>query len=249
MLLFLYGMYSFPVLCQYSPKKKAPNYFGFQYKPLIPISVVGDRPFEMTEGNFLTTVTPTLGYTFGGVVRIGLTELLAIETGLARTKRNFLLEHEVQDSSLFATNTLGFISMEIPVNFLVYIKLGNDLFMNTSMGTSIIFYPSNVQTRVIPEGIHQFIFEGRRVAFFSLDVNANVGFEYRTEKRGVFYLGMSGRIPLTPVLNIAAEYRYDTQGLVAFDQIRGATVSLDLKYFLPYTKPKGEQVKKGPIVQ
>ena len=87
------------------------------------------------------------------------------------------------------------------------------------------------------------------MSFFSADVNANVGFEFRTPKNGIFYIGASGKIPLTPVLRIATEYRYDTEKFVAFSEIQGAQVSLDFKYFIPYTKTKGTQFKGGPIEQ
>lgn len=230
-------------------KKEADNYFGFQYKPLIPVSVVGDRPFDLGEGAFNSTITPRLGYTYGGVVRIGINELMAIETGISYTKRNFSIDYEVPDSSLYASDGLSYINFDIPVNFLVYIKLSDKFYMNSSLGTSFIYYPSNVRTVINPEGIHQFIFEGRRVSFFSADINANVGFELRTEKNGIFYIGMSGKIPLSPVLEIATEYRYDTQKLVAFSEIQGAQVSLDFKYFIPYVPTKGPQFKGGPIDQ
>ena len=87
------------------------------------------------------------------------------------------------------------------------------------------------------------------MSFFSADINANVGFEFRTEKKGIFYLGASGKIPLSPVLRIATEYRYDTEKFVAFSEIQGAQVSLDLKYFIPYIKNKGPQYNGGPIEQ
>lgn len=234
---------------QLEKKKKAENHFGFLYKPLIPVSVVGDRPFDLGVAPFNSTITPRLGYTYGAVVRIGMTELLAIETGISYTKRNFQIDYEVPDSSIMANDGLSYINFEIPVNFLVYIKLSDQFYMNSSLGTSLIYYPSNVRTVVNPEGLHQFIFEGRRVSFFSADINANVGFEFRTEKKGIFYLGASGKIPLSPVLRIATEYRYDTEKFVAFSEIQGAQVSLDLKYFIPYIKNKGPQYNGGPIEQ
>lgn len=245
----LFVLVPFDGITQSISKEKSDNYFGFQYKPLIPVGVVGDRPFDISEGPFNSTVSSRLGYTYGGVVRIGITELLAIETGISYTKRRFSIDYEVPDSSLAASDGLSYINFDIPVNFLVYIKLSEKFYMNSSLGTSLIYYPSNVRTVLNPEGIHQFIFEGRRLSFFSADVNANVGFEFRTPKNGIFYIGASGKIPLSPVLRIATEYRYDTEKFVAFSEIQGAQVSLDFKYFIPYIKTKGTQFKGGPIEQ
>ncbi|MEX1191490.1 MAG: outer membrane beta-barrel protein [Brumimicrobium sp.] len=247
LLIVFYTVVETPCLSQW--EKKSQNYFGFQFKPLIPFGFVGDRPFDLTEGNFETTISPTFGYSYGGVVRIGLSELLAIETGLNYTKRNFRADYSLPDSNIVDTDEIGFINFELPINFLVYIKLGNKTFMNTSMGASANFNPSNVRSTSTPEGAHLFVFEGRRNAFFTYDVNANVGFEYRTEKDGFFYLGISGKLPLVPVFQIATEYRNDTHSQVAFGQVEGATFSIDIKYFFHNARKRGVQPNKGPIEQ
>ena len=225
------------------------NFFGFQYRPLIPLNVVGDRPFDMEENGFTTTVSSRLGYNFGGIVRAGITDLMSIETGLGYTKRNYNLDFSVPDSNLQATNRIGFVNFDIPVNLLVYIKLGNDFFMNASLGASLNFYPSNVRTIVNPSSQHVFIFEGRRGGFFSNEVNANIGFEYRTQMSGIFYVGISGKIPVQPIFIVASEYRYDTQRNVSFGQVDGFTFSLDFKYFIHNPPKKGVQYKPGPIEQ
>ncbi len=230
-------------------KSEAQNFFGFQYRPLIPLGLVGDRPFDIDTNSFKTTVSSRLGYNYGGVVRIGLNKNLAIETGLSYTKRNFNLDFSVADSNVVGKNTVGIINYDIPVNLLAYIQLGQQAFMNASLGGSLNFYPSNVQTRIVPSGKHMFIFEGRRFAFFNTDVNGNVGFEYRTERSGIFYVGISGKLPIQPIFWIASEYRHDTYRLVGFDQIDGATFSIDLKYFFHKPPQRGIQYKPGPIEQ
>jgi len=232
--------------------KKTQNYFGFLFKPLIPFGIVGDRPFEMTDieiGNFETTISPSFGYTYGGVVRIGLTELLAIESGINYTKRNFRADYRLPDSNIVAKDQVGFVNFEIPLNFLVYIKLSERFYMNTSLGASANYNPSNIRSLTNPEGAHLFIIEGRRFNFFTFDVNANVGFEFRTEKKGFFYLGISGKLPLVPAFQIATEYRNDLHSQVAYSRVEGATFAIDLKYFFHNTKNKGKQFKPGPIEQ
>lgn len=229
--------------------RKSENYFGFQYKPLIPIGIVGDRPFSMEDASFTTTVTPILGYNYGGIVRVGMTEKMALETGLSYTKRNFRLNYEVADSNVVSQTGVGFVNYDIPLNWLIYIQLGKEVYANASLGLSLNFYPSNIRKTDTPFGQHLFIFEGRRGGFFSLDVNSNVGFEYRTKDKGIFYLGLSGKLPIQPILLIASEYRYDTHSQVTFDQIDGATVSLDLKYFFHRPSKRGVQFEGGPVEQ
>lgn len=250
LILFIIIVFIGTVEFSYAQRKQSvTNYFGFQYRPLIPVKVVGDRPFSMQEESFLTTVTPVFGYNYGGLVRVGLTEQMAIETGMSYTKRNFRLDYTVSDSNVVAENRVGFVNYDIPVNWLVYIRLGQDFYANASMGMSLNFYPSNVRTTTSPFGKHLFIFEGRRGGFFSLDVNSNVGFEYRTKEKGVFYVGFSGKLPLQPILLIASEYRHDTFSQVTFEKIEGATVSLDFKYFFHRPTNRGVQFKGGPIEQ
>lgn len=230
-------------------RTKAENFFGVQVKPLIPIGLVGDRPFDITENGFETTISPMLGYSYGGVVRVGITELLAIETGLNYIRRNYEASYSVPDSNVYAQDELGYVSFEMPVNFLVYIKLGNQLFMNVGIGASGNFNASNIKSQINPEGKHIFIFEGRRTNYFDFNANADVGFEYRTVKNGTFYLGLSGRVPFSPTMAIATEYQYGTNQEVAFGVVEGSTFSLSLKYFFHNARNKGVQFQKGPIEQ
>lgn len=231
-------------------RQNVENYFGFQFKPLIPFGLVGDRPFDMEQESFSTTVSPAFGYSYGGVVRVGLSDLLAIETGINYAKRNFNLDYEVADSNIVGNDDFGFVNFEVPVNFLVYIKLSRQAFMNTSIGASANYNPSNIRTDSNPSGAHLFIFEGQRLAFFNFHANANVGFEYRTKENGIFYFGISGRIPFSPLMRVAAEYSYDTYELVSFGMVEGSTFSFDLKYFFHnQNRKKGTQFKGGPIEQ
>lgn len=232
--------------------KMSENHFGFLFKPLIPFGVVGDRPFDIVDeqiGNFETTISPIFGYTYGGAVRIGISERMAIESGINYTKRNFRADYNLPDSSITGTDEVGFVNFEVPVNFLVYIKLGQKFYMNTSLGASVNYNPSNIRSLINPSDAHLFILEGRRFQFFNYDVNANVGFEYRTEKKGYFYLGISAKLPLIPAFQLATEYRNDLHSQVAYGQVEGATFSFDIKYFFYNAQNKGTQFKPGPIEQ
>lgn len=237
--------------CAFGQRKEKPeNYFGFQFRPLIPLNVVGDRPFDMVKDEFESTISSRFGYSYGGVIRAGVSRQISIETGINYTKRNYGLDFRVPDSNLTAFNTVGFVNYDIPANLLVYIMLDKKLFMNASLGGSLNFYPSNVRTLKNIEGTpHLFIMEGRRAAFFSTDINSNIGFEYRTEKMGIFYLGISGKLPLQPIFLIATEYRNDTYRKVAIDKIDGATFSIDLKYFFHQPTKKGIQYHPSIIEQ
>ncbi|MFA5574373.1 MAG: outer membrane beta-barrel protein [Brumimicrobium sp.] len=232
-----------------SHRVRSENFFGLQFRPLIPLGMVGDKTFTISEGELESTIKPIFGYSYGGVVRVGITELLAIETGLNYTKRRYQADHAVVDSNVYASEKLGYVSFEVPLNLLIYVKLGNQFYMNVAGGASVNYNPSNIRSPkpLNPFGIHLFIFEGRRYNHFDFHANAEVGFEFRSEKLGTFYLGMNGRIPFNKVLQIATEYRHDTHSVVAYGDITGATFSVSIKYFLPNIKKRGEQPVKGPI--
>lgn len=230
-------------------KQNPPSYFGLFYRPILPIGIVGDKDFTITEQGFSTTISPKLGYSFGGTVRVGLTKLISLETGIGYTRRNYKLDFAVPDSNIVADNDFGIINFDVPINALIYIQLTEEIYMNTSLGVSALFNPSDIRTSINPEGKHVFIQEGRRRNHFTFEINANVGFEYRTKKDGFFYLGGFGKIPFGPIFQLAAEYRYDTESIVAFGDVEGATIGLELKYFFHNSKKKGVQFVDGPIEQ
>lgn len=233
-----------------SHKVKPENFFGIQFRPLIPLGMVGDRPFVIRNDNFESKISSAFGYSYGATVRIGITELLSIETGINLNQRNFKTEYSVADSNLYAKHTVGYLSFDVPANLLVYVKLGEQFYMNVAGGASMNYNPSNIRKVLTPDEFAKdvFIFEGLRRRYFSFNANAEVGFEYRTYNAGIFYLGMYGRVPFGKVLEIATEYRYDTYSSVAFGEIKGATFALSLKYFFHNTKQKkGPQRQKGPI--
>lgn len=237
----------------FSQKKKkntsTENFFGLTYKPLIPFGLVGDKPVDIQIESFTTNVKPTFGYTFGANIRAGITKLLAIETGILYTRKNYLTNFNLADSSLTAENNFGIINFDIPINLLVYIQLGEKLYANTALGVSLTYNPSNIRTQINPEGANLFIIQASRRGFFSGELNANVGFEYRTEKDGFFYLGFAGKIPFEPLLRVVSIYENDDYTIFNGAELSGATFALDLKYFFHNTKNKGRQFVKGPIEQ
>ena len=82
------------------------------------------------------------------------------------------------------------MSYEIPIQGLIYIRLSEDLYMNTSLGIAVNWYASDVRS-VGPNGILVQTSERAQWANFSL--LANIGFEYRTKNReqgmSIFFTG------------------------------------------------------------
>lgn len=249
LILALFGIFSNNLSFAQVKKEKVNSYFGLQFKPLIPGDFLGESSMTLQNGGFSAKYTQQFGYSFGASVRIGITDLISIETGINQVLRNYSIDYAFTDSSISATDNFGIMSYDIPMNALVYIKLSDEFYMNASLGGSLVYNPSNVAKLTFPGGLHEFIHEGRRRSRVGFEINANVGFEWRTEKAGFFYVGASGRIPIRPIFDVASAWGYQTstEQIVAIGEMNGTYLSFDLRYYLPNIKNKGNQPLKGPI--
>jgi hypothetical protein len=234
---------------QSKPKKRDrfPSYFGIQVRPVFPSSYVGEPNLTLTNAEFSTTVSQKLGYSFGGTVRAGLTKLLAFETGINFTQRQYVVSMSVADSNVYARNDLSFISYDVPINALVYVQLSKKIYMNASLGAALTFKPTSVGILTLPGGKYSITHTGVVDNKGAIDFNANVGFEFRTEKRGFFYLGGSIRIPFHPLFYLVAEYKYEGYRNTLYGIMDGTFMAIDLKYFFPNIQTKGLQFQDGPI--
>ena len=230
--------------------KGLPSYFGLQIKPLVPGDFLSKSQITVVNETFIGKFSQQYGYSFGAVVRVGLTKLLSLETGINQVKRNYKVDFSLPDSNAFGNTSFGIISYDIPITAMIYIQLSDKLFTNASLGTAGVFYPSNVAATVVANDKYLFVSEGRRNKHLAFEINGNLGFEYRTEKKGFYYLGMSARVPFSPIFTVAASYEYkNSVKNLAIGQVNGAYLSLDLRYFFPSIKNKGEQFNKGPLEQ
>ena len=228
-------------------KVAPPSYFGLHVRTVFPTQFIGTNTLSLESDGFFSTVSQRIGYSFGGTVRAGLTDLIALESGINFTQRYYDISFSVPDSNVSGTGDFGFIEYDIPINALFYIRLSDKWYANASMGLALTFKPTNVQTMEQPFGFHRFIYTGllrRKVGF---DAMANFGFEYRTEKRGFFYIGGSARVPFSPLFDLVASYEW--QGITnrTFGEMDGSFLSIDIKYFFPNIRNKGLQFIEGPI--
>ncbi len=238
-----------------SPKKeRVPSYFGLQVRPVFPTRFIGSPTLNLNTADsdplyVTTTLRQKMGYSFGATVRAGLTKLIALETGINFTQRNFDIDMALPDSSIYGSNDLSFISYDIPINALFYIRLADQWYMNASLGVAMSFSPTNVQAETNPRSVHFFRQTGLVDSKVGFDLNANIGFEFRTEKSGFFYLGGSGRVPFKPIFTLLSEHHYQGYATYIYGDVDGSFLSIDFKYFFPNINNKGTQFKGGPIVQ
>lgn len=225
------------------------NYFGFQTRMIVPSNMIGPNSLTLTKDYFTTTIQQNPGYAFGGVVRLGLSELISIETGLNYVQRIFGITMQQTDSNIVATNTMRFIQYDIPISAVINVKLNKSIYANAFLGLALQNKPSSVGIIDNPIGKHQFFHMGlvdihKKISF---DLMTGAGFEWRIKKSGVFYLGGSARVALAPVFQLIAKYQYVNEERLVFGEVNGSYLSVDLKYFLPYKRASNLIFKPGPI--
>ena len=235
-----------------SEESKFPSYFGFNVRSIIPSTFTGEQSHTISSDYlgkpFTTTFAQKYGYSFGGTIRVGITKLIAFETGINYNQRYFSINSTYLDSGFIEQNTLSFINYEIPLNGLVYIQLSDKIFANVSMGGMLVFNPTEVKKIQYFTGKNNFVHTGELDHKLNFSVNSSIGFEFRTEEKGIFYIGAAAVVPLMPIFNQFNYYRF-SESLLAYNNhsVNGSYVSLDLKFFLPNVKNKGTQFTKGPI--
>ena len=234
---------------QVGKDSKIPYYFGFQVKPLLPTKFIGESSSNFSNQGYDVKISQKVGYSFGAVVRIALTDLIGIETGLNFFQRYYKIDMNLPDSTITTSDDFGFIQYDLPVNALFYIKLSKKWFMNAAIGGSICYKPSSVGSINHPIGKHEFFNIGLvdindKVNF---DLNGNLGFEFRTEKHGFFYLGGCARIQTAPLFNLLSRYRYGTYEVDNYGPVGGSFLAIELKYFIPNTGGNGQNFERGPI--
>jgi hypothetical protein len=200
---------------------------GIQIKPIIPstfftpakTAIQDDVAFDLSLNS---------GFSAGMVVRHGFSDLLAMETGINYVKRKYDLE--ISDGNFNNQSQFRIIGYEIPLSLLVYIRLGEQFFMNVSMGHSLDIFASSVQSNN-----DYFIQKSFRKNLFQSAVIANVGWEYRTPKSGYFYLGASYHRPFSYIYT--SEIKYKGRIDPAVTTLSGNYLTIDLRYFF-YEDPR-----------
>lgn len=219
--------------------QKGVTTFGIQYKPIIPNPIIGTYNQDFSVDNFESSIQQKLGHAFAMVIRQGLNDVVSFETGLAFTQRNFRLDFALQDSGYSAQSKVGIVSYEIPFKGLIFIRLGDYTFMNTAIGASFNYYPSDVSVNVPIKSNQYFLQEGARLNRIQGALLADIGFEYRTKKSGYFYLGTSYNLPFASIITFAMSYEHPPGKTLFIDNIRGSYLTVDFRYYFnekPNTK-------------
>ena len=218
-----------PIACF---SQKGMTTVGLQYKPIFTVSVLGtDKIINDTAGVHVETDLAS-GFSAGMVIRHNFTDLIAFETGINYIKRSYTLkftEPDYEENSKFRI-----IGYEIPIVAMIYVQVGEKTYINGSMGPVIDLFISDIET--FGDNFHHYAFRNHTVM---PAISGNLGFEYRTTKSGIIYLGASFQRPFEYIYVSNYGYYRNNKQVIVSNQLSGYYISVDIRYFFhPYNNKR-----------
>jgi len=200
--------------------------FGLQFKPIFVSDIGGSGPFIQRAGPLSVDVRPSTGYAYGMVIRRGLTKSISVEGGINRVQRNYSYLFKDSDTKFERQLDFGYVNYEIPIKAMIFVRLGEKLFLNNGLGCSLDMYASDV-------GVGDIELESitLRGSWAKVALEGHVGLEYRTKKSGYFYLGGTYHNPFSKVARSLVAYTDSSERRTTVLFLRGGYLTLDLKYF------------------
>ncbi len=223
--------------------------FGIQLRPIIPSKFFNSGTVNVSQGELDMVLDPRVGYNFGMVIRRGFTKFFSVETGINIVRRNYdlSLTHTTYDKTLSIRH--AFVGYELPIQGLIYVQLGDHLWMNASGGVSLDFYPSNTfeQTDDQKDTL-VFVFEQRtnRYNWMQVSLIANYGFEWRTKEKGYIYLGASYHRPFGPIASSRSTFILSGYPVTLASDLSGSYLTVDLRYYFHENPDRKKKMKKSP---
>jgi len=221
--------------------------FGIQYKPIVPVNYFTTNTSVLQNGVDFT-IKQKFGFSGGMVIRKGFSKRWSLEAGINLVKRNFEITITDESSAFTGTSKFSSMSYELPVLGLLYIQLSDEIYMNTAFGFSIDFFPSDIGSEDVFYDHYSL-----RKSWVQPSLLANVGYEFRTKKRGYFYLGISFHRPFFSIYYSNVEYLENGKELEEIDtELKGDYLTLDLRYFFhedPEKKTAKKKKKTGKTIK
>lgn len=208
--------------------------FGIQVKPMIPNSFFTSGTDNIETDAMRVEFQPRLGWNFGMVIRRGITNMWSFETGINMVQRNYTLHIDYAGLKEKQNLDFRYICYEIPVQGIVFVKLGENLFMNASGGFSFDLYPSNVETSNytrVDSTTYDFSQKTWKNKWVQVALLANYGFEWRTRESGYFYFGASYHRPFNYIGITRVVVERNKVPSRADALLRGNYLTADFRYF------------------
>lgn len=213
--------------------------FGLQYKPIISASYfnAGDES-AIWEDGYSSELLPRFGQSLGMVVRCNFRTTFSLETGLNLVNRRYRFTLKNSSINLDDYTTFTLRSYEFPIQLLSYVRIAEQYYINASFGNSFNVFPSDIISFGEKNDLY-FLSTSRRKKMQAAFI-ANLGVEYRTKEKGIFYFGASFHRPWKNTARSFPEYddgtnSFNTEAPSPEDSkyldISGNYFTLDIRYF------------------
>ena len=214
--------------------------FGLQFKPIVPTEVTRTLQESFVQNDITYVNKQRNGYALGMYMRKSFNKRYAIETGINYVVRKYRTTINVPDS-VPLSDSLDFriVGYEIPVTGLIFVKLGEQLYMNNAFGLSFNMFPSDVAAG---NQVYQQI--GRKQGWLQPALLANHGYEFRSKKSGIFYLGATLQLPFWDMYRLTTNYRQEPRNESTPSRLNGTYFTIDLRYAFHEEAEKKSQLNK-----
>lgn len=181
------------------------------------------------------------GFGFGGIIRMKLSDTWNLESGLYYTRRNFRFKINDLMGSFEDEIDVRNVSYEIPLKGLVYIRLGERVFMNVALGASVNFVASDIASYQL-----NYSFKAFKPAWARAGIIGNLGVEYRTPEDGYFYIGASYNQILGDMMITEIDYFRggDPPAYRQRGTLDGTYFAIDFRYFFPIRESSKPEIKR-----
>jgi len=208
---------------------------GFQFRPIFPSEFFQTGTNTVSQNGIDFSISQKPGYNAGMILRRGFKKQLSFETGINYTKRNFSLA--ITDTTFTGRSNFTIIGYDIPVQGMIFLRMSDKIYMNTSLGLSLDMYATNVTTHA-----SYFRHYSKYHSIFQFGALAGLGFEYRTEKSGYFYLGASYHQPFSYFY--LSSILYQPRQEIARMKLAGNFIALDFRYYFHEEAMRPKKSKK-----
>lgn len=217
------------------------NTFGIQYKPIIPFAYFNSYNTIEKSEDFLISVSNRYSNSFGMIIRHDINQTFSIESAINYNQKNYIINIKNQIINLNDKTSFGIRSYEVPLQLLTYVQVSKLWFLNVSFGSSYNIVASDVFSQ--GENTENFFQNTYRKNESHFALLANIGGEYRTLKKGNFYLGISLHRPWNEIARVYPEYEDNINTFnngnfeeKIFIDLSGSFVTVDLRYFFKNKK-------------
>lgn len=201
--------------------------FGIQFKPIISTEVANTGPQSDQVGDITFGLRQKMGYSFGMVIRKGISDQISVESGINFSRRNYELTIQEDSTNFEGVSDFRYAIYEIPIKAMVFVQTGEKTYLNAAAGTMLNFLPSNWNSFD-----NYFRHFSQRKSWFIPALLVNLGFEYRTYDQGYYYFGFSLQQPFSYLTTAGVEFRENNLGKErTFFEVSGNILTIDLRYF------------------